>query len=227
MNHKLLGLSAVLGLSAALTGCLTSGELGGGTFGYRCDNTGNDAVCEGAFPGQDLTMPRKIAVGSVFLIDFFGDASSNVTFTTEGASPEYILPSGSFLQFQKAGYSAVLSRTPDGRVGDFVHLRAVDIDHLSVLRLANAVQDLKLSKGQSVTLLAVPQDETNETLAGAFTYTWSTTGPDSVVEIAYDLDSQGVGKSNSVILTGVGDGAVDLVVQTQSETAIVHITVGG
>ncbi len=53
MNYKWLGFSAMLALAAPVSGCLTTGELGGGSFGYVCNTQGNDAACDSAFPGPE------------------------------------------------------------------------------------------------------------------------------------------------------------------------------
>lgn len=227
MNHKWLGFFAMLALAAPVSGCLTTGELGGGSFGYVCNTQGNDAACDAAFPGQELALPRKVAVGSVFAVVFHGDSASPSSFLPESASAEILKPSGSSFQFVKPGFAAVLARAADGRVGDFVHFRAADIDHLSVLRTDIEVNELKLSTGQTVSLLAVPRDATEETLAGALTYTWSTKGAAGIVDVTQETDGTGAQKSNGVVVTGQAAGSVDLTVQTQSKTAIVHVTVGG
>lgn len=227
MNQKLLGFFAVLALAAPVSGCLTNGELGGGSFGYLCTNQGNDAACDSSFSGQELSLPRKVAVGSVFDIVFHGDSASPSSFLPDSASSEILQPSGTSFQFVKPGFAAVLARSVDGRIGDFVHLRGADIDHLSVLRITTQITTLKLSVGQAVSLQAVPTDASNETLAGALTYTWGIKGDAGILDVTAETETSGAPKSNAVVVTGQAAGSVDLTVQTQSKTATVHVTVGG
>lgn len=227
MNQRVLGFFAVLALAAPVSGCLTTGELGGGSFGYACPNQGNDAACDTAFDGQELALPRKVAVGSVFSLSFHGDASSPVAYVVYPASADILSPSGSGFVFQKPLFAAVLARDVGGRVGDFIHLKGAAVDHLAVLKLSNVVNDLKLSVDQSVTLHVVPMDETGEVLAGAFTYTWTDKGAGAVIDFANETDLSGNPKSNTIVVTGKAAGTVDLAVQTGKSTVVVHVTVGG
>jgi hypothetical protein len=152
----------------------TYGELGNGTFSYTCVR--DDALC--ADGELATTFPGQVATGSVFRVSFDAknyDAQSR--FDVAPASTGVIEKEADVLRAKAPGIVALLAtRTSDGRVLDFVHLRVTDISHIR-FSADRGTLDTIWQTGVTENVRARPVDDLDVDLAGGLGYDWTVSDP--------------------------------------------------
>jgi hypothetical protein len=237
---KTCHVAALAALASAAAGCLpsTPGDLSSGQFTYFCADDTDMACRNDVFSAS--TVPSDIAVGASFELSFdhaprlFGKDPPPIR-GLEPASAAMLVPhvakNGDAFGFSFAapGAAAVLARSSDLSIDDFIHLRGVALDHVEVQ------DDLGLSVGTSlsitglpVTVTAMPKGALEQPLAGALAYTW-TSSDESVLTIQDQLSFTGEPRSNVVSLHPQKDGTaqVTVAVQDKKQTFDVVVSLGG
>lgn len=179
------------------------GELGAGTFRYRCVGD-TDPYCS-----NDATLayfPDRIAVGGHFGLQFTpNDPARAGHYPVVPAGPAVSQQLDAF-RFEREGLVAFLALDALGEVIDLRHFHGAEVDRVAVLRDAVEVLRVDLQPGDQLTLEALPKDVLGSTLAGSLTYQWSVADP-SVAELV----SAPYGRSPTV--RGLRNGATLLQVQ--------------
>lgn len=220
----------LLFLAVALAGCLprTQGELQNGGFTYFCAGEDDLACRNDLFDASGV--PPAIAVGTHFDLQFSPPILHTDTITTvtsiEPAAPGILAEEPSHgvdttgFRFIAPGTVAVLAKSADGDVVDFVHVTGAAIDHIALVnRQGNEPEAITLT-GSGYTLEAIPRDDHFRTLAGALSYTWASSD-EQVVTTSPSFES------NEVALVAVGPGTATITVTVMGKQASIAVTVGG
>jgi hypothetical protein len=217
-GRRILALGGALACLAcgSAPGGGAAGELGQGTFTYECVNDG-DAHCASRseideFDGRDLgdsgSMPRAVAVGSTFGLTYAGrvrDDGDRLLVQVEPAYAEDELAAEVFSVGQPTE-AAFLAVDSDGRAVDFVVLTVLEATEINLWRDERTVSTLSLTAGQALTLPVVPQSDDGALLAGALSYTWTTTD-ESVVSLDGGAE---VLTEGEVEIAGEGEGSAQI-----------------
>lgn len=202
-------LFALLSASALLFGCGplgTGGELSNGGFTYRCTSAG-DPTCDDPdwhYENQSR-LPDALAVGSRFGVEYQGRSAT----TEEGAtyavavvpaSTYLVERSGTELVVKAPGHVALLGMA-NGRVADFVHVRAAEPVALVLEQSDAAVEGTTLTAGSAITLRATLADADGRLLGGGATYSW-TSSDEGVLLVGASYGD------NDATLTAVAPGVV-------------------
>ncbi|MFW5739180.1 MAG: hypothetical protein ACOC1F_02315 [Myxococcota bacterium] len=164
-----------------LAGCVSdqasngagSGELGRGSLYVNCD--ANDAACDASI--QRLAEGTPIAVGASLTMSYEGHVPNAptgepTTMVLFSASPPML--SGDATEFVAwlPGRVAVIARTQEGTVTDFVHLA---LEAVSDIQVASDAGDVLLVGEQGV-WSAIPRSEDGRVLGGQLGYAWEVEG---------------------------------------------------
>ncbi len=178
---------AALASSFLLTACPSDqppfgsgeGELGRGNLSIQC--TPQDAACES--DATELGASTPLAVGASFFVRYDGQVPMSPT----GGPAKMILFSSSPGMLTKdegdlfvswvPGHVAVIARTEQGTVTEFVHLRIIGVDHVQLDRQSSG----SLTVGGQDVWRASPLSAEGTVLGGALGYVWEVEG--SAVEI--------------------------------------------
>lgn len=238
MDRRILGFPLI---AAALAGCGPFGSTGSlqtGAFGYVCSSaaTTTDLGCGSSFfvPSD---VPGAIAVGAHFDLEYshdisiFSDDSSPIVASLAPAAPSLlgaeapVSAGATGFKFSAPGTVAVLARTADGSVVDFLHVKGVAFDHVALQDSLGQEVPATLSVPSSGTdLQAVPMGPSDQALAGGLAYTW-TSSDEAVVRV---VAGTGFGSSSgvdSVHLDPVGSGTATVSVQILDQQASVDVSV--
>jgi len=160
-----------------LTGCPSdryesaAGELGKGDLAIIC--VPEDAVCK---PGQEyLDAPTPVAMSASFEMNYSGPVPKSATGEAFPAvlvsgSPPMLSKLDSVFTAWKPGTVAVLARTEQGTVLDFVHLRIAEI---ASIELTPTLDKLVVGEEQTITATATGPDALgSKPLAGSVPYSW-------------------------------------------------------
>lgn len=157
-----------------------TGELGRGNLSTAC--TPKDAVCEPEATELDTSVP--IAVGASFFVRYDGQVPLSPT----GGPAKMILFSSSPDMLSKddddqfvswmAGHVAVIARTEQGTVTEFVHLRIADVDRIQLDRDPSGTA---MTVGAQGVWRASPLSVDGTVLGGTLGYVWEVEG--SAIEI--------------------------------------------
>lgn len=211
----LLGVGAACG-DPATDEPAKEGELGVGTFLYRCVGDSDPACDEG---GTAENFPEAFAVGGRFSLDYNQDR--------DGALPNVVPASDSIqrdgpaLVVVRAGWSAVLATQGFGDVIDLLHLAGRDVTRIALFTGdSQELSDITMAVGDTLVLEGRPQDDNRTTLAGSLDYAWSS-DDDTIVRVASaDLDE-------SVQIEAVAAGSGMVMVTAGSFTQMIPVQVGG
>jgi len=239
---------SVVLVATALVGCVggeapgSLGELGNGSFAYRCIDDG-DAVCNTTDNvatsveldlGIEGELPSAIAIGARFELDFYANAwEPQPLVSIVPARPSTVHTTGGFI-LQSEGYFAFLARNPEGSVSDFVHVQARGIDELDVWRDEQRITALSMTTNEAITVAvtASSTDALSMTLAGAVPYIW--TSSDEAVVVIDAVDNTGTPQTgvehndDEVRLVALADGAATVTVSANdvSTTFTVDVEAG-
>jgi hypothetical protein len=196
----LLATAGLLALAACGPLNTSSGELNNGRFSYLCVDS-SDAACDD-FVGS-VSLPALIAVGGAFDIQYTGESVDGAPVQVVPASDKMMTGSSGSFRLLRPGVSAALARSNSGSVADFVHLQGALIDHLDVAGPSSttAVTKVAMDTDKGVDLQVTPKDALGTSLAGAFSYAWTTS--DATI---LSLDAQD--RRNRVHLTAFKPGKV-------------------
>jgi hypothetical protein len=203
MTRRPLILFATAGL-LALAACgplnTSSGELNNGRFSYLCVDS-SDAACDDF--GGAFSVPALIAVGGAFGIEYTGETVEGDPVQVVPASDKMMTGASGSFRLLRPGVSAALARSTSGSVADFVHLQGALVDHLDVGGPSGdaAVTAVQMDTDDGIDLRVIPKDDLGTSLAGAFSYAWSTSDATIV-----SLDKQE--RRNRVHLTASKPGKV-------------------
>jgi hypothetical protein len=151
---------------------LGTGELGKGDLRVACAT--DDAACAPGAESLDSSVP--IAVGAAFRVTYDGPVPKSPA----GGLSTMVLFSGSPAMLSKdedqfiawmPGSVAVLARTEQGTVTDFVHLFVSTIE-----RVGLASSEEKLVVGKQKVWQATPFGPQDTVLAGSLAYAWEVVG---------------------------------------------------
>lgn len=232
----------VCSFAAGLAGCVplgSQGSLQNGSFAYVCNSQEAAATDEGCSPSltDEEDVPAAIAVGAHFDLQYNVSSSSDsgviqglVSAAPTLLSPQPSTTAGAFgFSFSSPGVVAVLATTSGG-VADFVHLTGAKLDHLALTDEGNgAVTSITLSGDTSAaetTITATPVSATEQSLAGAMTYTWTTSDP-TVVGVEPIDELFGPNPSNQMTLVPAGTGTATVTVSVPGAQATLDVTVNG
>lgn len=170
-------------LSLSLTACysscdgetasaVTTGELGNGSFEYRCVGTG-DPVCELGLFGQQF--PDCVAVGGEFELDYtLRDLSDrdedelSPFLHVDSASQAFFSGSAGRFRAEQPGSAALLAVDHD-KVVDLIHVDIVEPDAMDILALdpADPVDHIVLEQGDIAIFRVFPRNIGCAALGGA------------------------------------------------------------
>ncbi len=175
-----------------------SGELGKGSLLLVC--TDDDATC----PRPDDSPLPSIAVGASFSMTYEGRVPNSpngkpTQIILFSASPPMLTVTGTEMVARLPGQAAVLARTSEGTVTDFVHVNLAS-PH-SILVEGNSLQKV----GSQNELVASPLGADGQVLGGTLSYSWTLEG--TAVGL---LDN--VGRKATLVAREVGTS----IVRTQS-----------
>lgn len=213
------------------------GELGAGTFDYRCENSGDlkcsetNAVDEfelGADLGGGDALPQAVAVGATFGIRYAGSASDDgdaglVTVDSVSADDKRGPNVYSIEQPAQAAFTATDS---EGNVVDFAVLTALEATEIGIWHDQDELRDITIDVGETVRLTVAPRSESGTFLAGALPYDWQVID-DSVAAISElngDPEDQ-VRNEGDVELLGVAEGTTFVRVRSGDLEAVVEVEV--
>ncbi len=191
---------------------LGTGELGKGDLRIVCAD--DDAVCASGATSLDAAFP--IAVGASIQVVYDGPVPTSPTggpstMTIFSASPAMLSKDEASFVAWMPGVAALLARTQEGTVADFVHLTLASVQRLE---LDSSPEPLVVG-GKKVWKVA-PLGADGAVLAGSLSYTWEVEG--TTVEI---VESAG----RSVQLSGKQPGTAILRVKTGGVVGEVTLTV--
>jgi hypothetical protein len=217
-----------------------TGELGNGQFAYKCVAGSVDVGCSGAqasssasgssstsssgyvdpVTGATTNLPKALAVGATFSIEYAPLGGSNVIqgdsgFSVSPASPSLADPSGAGLIAKRPGYLALLAYSPDA-VEDFVFVRLA-----AIAFLAPNKAEVFLATAASDTLSVTAEDSTMVALAGQLGCAWT------VPQGADKLLLTGPTNGAAVKIEAVADGDATVSVACSGVTTQVLVHVGG
>lgn len=233
--RALLSSAALSVLSALMLSCgsdnSTPGEVGNGSFGYRCTSD-RDPACaaDPNFANSYLkVMPAAIAVGGTFAVGFLSESPGALDGSaTVGAVSAELLDGvrGADVTFvaKKAGFAGILA-TRGSSVVDLMHIRISPIARVRVDESFTAtgsttsdVASIELGVGAIATLTAVPLGPQNELVAGSLDDLWTTDDP-SVAEITTPP------ASGSITVRGAAPGSATINVKVGAATAAVTVKI--
>jgi hypothetical protein len=216
----------------------TPGELGDGTFEYRCENSGDlkcsetNAVDEfeiGSDMGGSDTLPLAVAVGATFGIRYAGSVRSggdDVLVTVDSVSAEDRRGPNVYA-IQQPLQAAITATDNDGKVVDFAVITALEATELGVWHRQDEVDRLAVDVGDMVELTVAPRGESGTFLAGALPYEWRVLD-DSVAgisEIDASSEGQDVNNQGDIELVGLSAGTTTLRVRSRDLEAVVEVEV--
>lgn len=213
-------------LGGSAMACLptSQGELGNGGFTYVCSDTGIDLACDDSFFDTSL-VPDAIAVGAKFRLQYSGDkpdseGGGTLAVSMVSTSPKLLHDSSLDFSFASPATVAVLARSANGDVADFIHLRGVALHHLAIADdLGDPMTSVTLHDFEQISLVATPEDEDANLLAGRLTYQWSSSD-EEVVSLDPGFDDNTVtlaaGKPGTAIVSlVVGDQHTEIPVTVE------------
>lgn len=195
------------------------GELGAGDFVYVCVGD-SDPLCAGGSVAE--TFPERIAVGGRFGLDF----NPNDTLYNDGIALRIDAPNETIVRreldtytIEQAGYQVFLAVSNDSEVVDLQHILAANIERITVRTMDSQDLDtIELALGDSITVVAIPQDRLRSALAGSLDYAWSTADP-NIAEVAT------VDEDFDVTIEAVSEGVTTLFIEAGGFTQEVSIEV--
>lgn len=169
------------------------GELGQGTFEYRCALP-SDSYCSSSatidsfkltrdFGGQ-TNLPDAVAVGSLFELHYVGQ--QRVAYLS--AASELDEAGSGIFSVNTPASAAFLAWNNDDDVVDFTLIDARPVASLSVWQNQLAADVVELNQHSSVDVTVTPLDEQGTLLAGALPYEWLSQDTD-VVKLSNREDS--------------------------------------
>lgn len=208
----------------ACSGSLSStklGELGNGTFDYRCVGL-NDPAC--AVDDLAPAFPDCLLVGGRFdlgytLRDFDEVADLGSDFVFVRAASESFFGSGAAFTAKRSG-NAAFAAFADEHVVDVLHLDLFEPSGIEIAQVGGGII------GDSVTLA---RGETLELLPRGTALASGCVAPGGAVSFDASSDDVGVVTSSvaqTLSVTGVAEGAATLTVQLGEVTRTIAVTVG-
>ncbi|MEM6989949.1 MAG: hypothetical protein AAF721_05615 [Myxococcota bacterium] len=192
------------------------GELGVGTFFYRCVGD-SDPFCDDG--GQAENFPEAIAVGGRFSLDYNQDIDGALPNVTPGS--DSIRTDGPGLVIVRAGWAVVLASEGFGDVVDLLHLAGRDVERIAVVTGdSQELETIELGVGERIVLRGRPQDVNRTTLAGSLNYDWVSEDEAVFAVASADLDE-------SVEIEGTAPGSTMLSVTAGSYTQMIAVEVSG
>jgi hypothetical protein len=223
-------------LWSCAAGPIPTGELGNGQFSYACSEGTVDVGCSGVsaagdgglgepITGSTTTLPKLIAVGSRFTVDYTSLVNGGTnsvqgasSYTVAPASTRLAEPSSDALLATRAGYLALLAMSPTTEgVEDFVFVQFADIASITASRA-----EVTEAAGATDTLFVTAQDDGMNSLAGRLACAWTVTaGADNVV-----IEGPSDGASVKIDAVADGDATVSVVCSGHSARVAVHVAGG-
>lgn len=213
------------------------GELGAGTFDYRCENSGDLKCSEtGAVDefelGTDLgsgdSLPQAVAVGATFGIRYAGSAGDDdddfVTVDSVSADDKR---GPNVFAIPQPVEAAITATNSEGDIVDFAVITALEATELGVWHDQEELRDLSIDVGETVELTVAPRSESGTFLGGALPYNWRILD-DSVAMIGELGDSarnDEIRNEGDIKLLGVSVGTTILRVRSGDLEAVVEVEV--
>ena len=213
------------------------GELGAGTFDYRCENSGDlkcsetNAVDEfelGTDLGSGDSLPQAVAVGATFGIRYAGSATddgNDVVVTVDSVSADDKRGPNVY-SIEQPAQAAFTATDSDGNVVDFAVLTALEATELGIWHDQDELRDISLDVGDTIVLTVAPRSESGTFLAGALPYDWQV-NDDSVAaisEINGDPEDR-VRNEGDIELVGEAAGTTTLRVRSGDLEAVIEVEV--
>ena len=178
LTAVLVGVLAA-GCSAA-PGTTRTGELGNGTFNYKCIDA-SDAACP-TLNADPTQFPEAIAVGGKFKLLYTPKSS-----TADVGSPKLAPISFEYLSGSNEAFTALLPGTggivarasTDGSVVDYLPVKIKAVTAIKLIDLGNNVPapQVQVDRGRQLTFTSHAMSSTGTPLAGAIEYTWIISNP--------------------------------------------------
>jgi hypothetical protein len=167
------------GCSAA-PGTTRNGELGNGTFNYKCIDA-SDAACPtlGADPTQ---FPDAVAVGGKFKLLYTPKSSTEDVGSPKLApiSFEYLSGSNEAFTALQPGTGGIVARaSTSGDVVDYLPVKIKAVTAIKLIDLGNNVPapQVQVNQGRQLTFTSHAMSAAGTPLAGAVEYTWIVSNP--------------------------------------------------
>lgn len=216
----------------------TPGELGDGTFDYRCANSGDlkcseaDEIDEfelGYDLGSSSALPAAVAVGATFGIRYAGsvrDDGDGVLVTVDAVSAADKRGPNVYAIEQPAEAAFVASDN-EGKVVDFAVITALEATEIRVWHDQDELRELRLSVGDSLELTVAPRSDDGTFLAGALPYSWQILDNSvaAIGELNSSVDDDSVRNEGDIEIKGVSVGTTTLRVRSGDLEALVEVEV--
>ncbi len=216
----------------------TPGELGAGTFDYRCENSGDlkcselDEIDEfqlGYDLGSGDSIPAAVAVGATFGIRYAGsvkDGNDGVLVTVDSVSAADKRGPNAYAIEQPAE-AAFVATDGDGKVVDFAVVTALEATELGIWHDQDDVRTLRLDVGETLTLTVAPRSDDGTFLAGALPYEWRVLDGSiaGIGELNQDADDDSLRNEGDVEIRGISSGSTTLRVRSGDLEARIDVEV--
>jgi hypothetical protein len=183
----------------------TQGELGQGSFTYKCVSSEDVGCLNAPYDGAEL--PGGIAVGSKFDLNFHGEESARIVSGSESLAETL---SDGFLARAPGAVAMLAQATAQDRVVDFVHLELTDVADLE-LRGEGTDGEEPLSVGSNWEWSASPKSSEGTALAGTLLCKWASSDT-SVVRFSQTQEThlngvRGIAPGKAVVTVTVGSAS--------------------
>jgi hypothetical protein len=175
---------------------LRDGNLGRGTFRYRCVRAEDPACVESSSRTNDglssdvasrdrpAVFPKAIALGGIFDVTFQPDARDVGFPTLKPVAPDYLTRLTDAFIARKAGVASIAAyRSSDDTFLDFMTIRIAPVNRIAMFDPATRTaypDPLRMRAGESRVVALNATGSAGETLAGALDFTWSSSVPTTV-----------------------------------------------
>lgn len=209
------------------SGCTTpdigpskSGELSAGRFAYRCLGD-SDPFCDGG--GNPTSFPESMAVGGRFDLEYDPDDwpfDDQPLPRIVPASPVSVQTPGMGYAIMRPGFAAFLARDAFGEVFDLRHLYAAPVARIAVtVGGSQELDTIRIVPGESIDLVAQPQDEFRALLGGSLDYTWQSDDESVARFTSVDMD-------RDIALQAIADGVTTIRVTAGDHEQVITVEVG-
>lgn len=210
----------------------TTGELGLGKFSYLCVEPG-DSMCSDTFGEEDFvpsvrSLPKAVAVGSKFFLEFIGEVNKS----GDGPSTQMLAaslgdqPSSEKFTIDSPRQAAFLAINSSDEVVDYIVVEAEEALDLRIEIEDEPTDQFNLAIGETATISAIPLNEKGDKLGGSLPYFWNANDSDVVsIEREHAIRAGNFSDGSNLRLTGQKSGREFITVSTGVLAAQIEIVV--